>query len=76
MSMLAACGHKAEWICPLCAKCPLSCECTTETEPVHINTKAAAIALATYARRTRKQQSAGPGDPGARSAFHGGNPSS
>lgn len=74
MSMLAACGHKAEWICPLCAKCPLCCECVQESEPVHINTKEAAIALATYAKRARKQMSAGPGDPNARNKFDGGNP--
>lgn len=52
-TILAVCGHKAEWIDPICGKCPLCCECVEEAEPVHINSKAAAIALAAYARRTR-----------------------
>lgn len=74
MSMLAACGHKAEWICRVCARCPTCCECVVESEPVHINTKLAAFALYRYARDARKKKSAGPGDPSARGAFDGGNP--
>lgn len=75
MSMLSACGHKAEWICSLCARCPVCCECVQETEPVHINTKEAAIALSKFARESRKKNSAGPGDPNARNTFDGGIPS-
>jgi len=53
MSVFAACGHKAEWIDQRCGKCATCCECAGELEPVHINTKEAALALATHARRSR-----------------------
>lgn len=53
MTILATCGHKAEWIDPICGRCPNCCLCDEEATPVHINSKAAAIALAAYARRTR-----------------------
>lgn len=52
-TILATCGHKAEWIDARCARCSICCECDGELQPVHINTKAAALALAAYARRTR-----------------------
>ena len=55
MSVLAACAHKAEWICPRCARCGACCECTEEFEPVHINTKEAALALSAYARRLKQR---------------------
>lgn len=74
MSVLAACGHKTEWIDNRCAKCGLCCECPGELEPVHINTKEAALALARYAKDARKKMSAGPGDPNARTTFDGGTP--
>jgi len=74
MSMLAACSHKAEWICPNCARCPLCCECKTEFTPVHINTEEAAVALARWARKAREKTMAGPGDPDRRGAFDGGDP--
>lgn len=55
MSVLAACGDKNEWICALCAKCPLCCQCENVPDDryVHINTKQAAMAFAKYARETR-----------------------
>jgi heterodisulfide reductase subunit C len=74
MSVLAACGHKSEWICSKCAKCSLDCECPGELEPVHINTKEAALALARYAKEARRKMSAGPGDPTRSAAFEGGEP--
>ncbi len=74
MSVLAACAHKAEWICPACARCTPCCQCVTDSEPVHINTKKAAQALGRWARESRKRMSAGPGDPTRPSAFEGGEP--
>lgn len=74
MSVLAACGHKSEWICAKCARCSLCCECSGELVPVHINTKEAAVALARYAKNARTRQSAGPGDPTRPAAFEGGEP--
>ena len=53
MSVFAACGHKAEWIDQRCGKCSVCCKCEGELEPVHINTKEAAIALGRWARRRR-----------------------
>jgi hypothetical protein len=74
MSMLAACGHKSEWICAKCAKCSLCCECSGELQPVHINTKEAALALARYAKEARRRTMSGPGDPTRAAAFEGGEP--
>lgn len=61
MSVLAACSHKAEWICQLCARCAVCCgaqgeganNCPDPPPMVHINTRAAALALASWARRSK-----------------------
>lgn len=58
MSVLAGCGHKAEWICAVCANCSVCCSCAGEITPVHINTKEAAIALAKFAKKKRREYEA------------------
>jgi len=58
MSVLAACLHKAEWVCDRCAKCSSCCVCTegSGADYVHINSKEAAIALARHAREMRDRK--------------------
>jgi hypothetical protein len=57
VSVLAACLHKAEWVCRECAKCSSCCVCAVDPpQLVHINTKDAAVALARHARRMRDKQ--------------------
>lgn len=55
VAVLAACLHKAEWICRTCAKCAGCCNCPADPiDVVHINSKEAAHALARWARERRQ----------------------
>lgn len=59
MSILATCGHKAEWICSSCGSCAQCDRCATDPPSmVHINTKEAAVAIARWAKKKRDEWAA------------------
>ncbi len=60
---LLLCGHRGDWVCSLCARCP---DCCTHGNPdlVHVNTKAAAIARHREAMRLREENGKSSGSGG------------
>ena len=58
MSFFASCGHKSEWVCSMCASCPVCDRCFGDKQAltlVHINTREAAEALARWSWKRRKE---------------------